>query len=67
MTTVAYASSVRPNVNVMLPMGHAHDSKEEEKLTPRLVSAAHVMSSQLAPADLVAILSQRQRLQHLHR
>ena len=31
MTTVAYASSVRLNVNVMLLKGHAHSSKEEEK------------------------------------
>ena len=71
MTTVAYASSVRPNVNVMLLKVPDHSSKEEEMLTPRLVSMAHVPSSQLASADHVAILSQREHLfQHrcyLHR
>ena len=57
MTTVAYASSVRPNVNVMLPKGHAHGSKEEEMLTPQLVSVRRLQRH-------VAILSQRERLFH---
>ena len=56
MTTVAYASSVRPNVNVMLPKGHAHGSKEEEMLTPQLVSVGRI------PRGHVAILSPREHL-----
>ena len=59
MTTVAYASSVRPNVNVMLLPGQPHSSKEEEKLTPQLVSVRHLQRH-------VAILSQRERLFQLH-
>ena len=59
MTTVAYASSVRPNVNVMLLPGQPHSSKEEEKLTPQLVSVRHLQRH-------VAILSQRERLSQLH-
>ena len=55
MTMVAYASSVRPNVNVMLLKAPDHSSKEEEMLTPQLVPAG-------GPPALVATLSQRQRL-----
>ena len=62
---VAYASSVRPNVNVVLLKAPDHSSKEEEMLTPQLVSARRI------PRGRVAILSPRERLFHhqcyLHR
>ena len=62
---VDYASSVRPNVNVVLLKAPDHSSKEEEMLTPQLVSVRRI------PRGRVAILSQREHLfQHrcyLHR
>ena len=60
MTTVAYASSVRPNVNVMLLKVPDHSSKEEEMLTPRLVSVRRI------PRSHVAILSMKERLFRQH-
>ena len=56
---VAYDSSVRPSVSVMLLKGYAHNSKEEEKLTPRLVSVLRRLRH-------VAIQSQRKRPFHHH-
>ena len=53
---VAYASSVRPNVNVVLLKAPDHSSKEEEMLTPQLVSVGRI------PRGHVAILSLRERL-----
>ena len=59
MTTVGYASSVRPN-GEMLPKAYSHDSKEEETLTPtQLVSVLRRLRH-------VAISSMRKRLFHLH-
>ena len=52
-------SSVRPSVSAMLLPGQPHSSKEEEKLTPQLVSVRHLQRH-------VAILSQRERLFQLH-
>ena len=58
MTTVGYASSVRPN-GEMLPKAYSHDSKEEETLTPtQLVSVLRRLRH-------VAISSMRKRLFHL--
>ena len=59
MTTVGYASSVRPN-GEMLPKAYSHDSKEEETLTPtQLVSVLRRLRH-------VAIQSQRKRPFHHH-
>ena len=49
-------SSVRPNVRKMLQSHQCLISKEEEKLTPQLVSVGRI------PRGHVAILSMRERL-----